>query len=41
VTTTGVRLEYNRKPELLNPEFLAYADSSRDWLTPLAAQPGA
>jgi 3'(2'), 5'-bisphosphate nucleotidase len=36
VSTSGVPLEYNRKPDLLNPEFLAYADSGRDWLRPLA-----
>jgi len=41
VSTTGTRLEYNRKAELLNPEFLAYADRRRDWLAPLARTPAA
>ena len=36
VTTHGTPLEYNRKADLLNPEFLVYADSNRDWLGALA-----
>ncbi len=29
----GTPLQYNRKESLLNPEFLAIADPTRDWLT--------
>jgi 3'(2'), 5'-bisphosphate nucleotidase len=35
VTAAGAPLEYNNKPELLNPDFLAYGDRDRDWLMPL------
>jgi len=28
----GVRLRYNTKPDTLNPNFIVYADRSRDWL---------
>jgi 3'(2'), 5'-bisphosphate nucleotidase len=31
----GQPLRYNAGPRLANPAFLAYADASRDWLTPL------
>jgi 3'(2'), 5'-bisphosphate nucleotidase len=37
VTAAGAPLEYNHKADLLNPEFLVYADRSRDWLAPLAS----
>jgi 3'(2'), 5'-bisphosphate nucleotidase len=32
VDTSGARLRYNTKEELLNPHFLVYADRSRDWV---------
>lgn len=35
VTREGAVLRYNAKDELLNPEFIAFGDSSRDWLAPL------
>jgi 3'(2'), 5'-bisphosphate nucleotidase len=31
----GRPLRYNAGPRLINPSFCAYADASRDWLTPL------
>jgi len=31
VTLENHPLQYNRKPSLLNPEFLVFADSTRDW----------
>jgi 3'(2'), 5'-bisphosphate nucleotidase len=30
-STTGAPLTYNRRPELLNPHFLVYADRERQW----------
>jgi 3'(2'), 5'-bisphosphate nucleotidase len=39
VTTDGAPLAYNRKPALLNPEFLVFADRSRDWLSLLVERP--
>ncbi|MGH8315160.1 MAG: 3'(2'),5'-bisphosphate nucleotidase CysQ family protein, partial [Steroidobacterales bacterium] len=32
VEPSGSPLRYNTKPDLLNPHFLVYGDSSRDWL---------
>jgi 3'(2'), 5'-bisphosphate nucleotidase len=32
VMLDGATLAYNTKPSLINPSFVAYADSSRDWL---------
>ena len=40
VTLDGARLEYNAKPEILNPEFLVFGDASARWPERLAA-PGA
>ncbi len=31
VDLEGVRLRYNTKPSFLNPDFLVYGDSARDW----------
>jgi len=31
INVDGTPLSYNRKESLLNPHFIAYADSSRDW----------
>jgi 3'(2'), 5'-bisphosphate nucleotidase len=36
VTTANEPLRYNAKADILNPEFLVYGDSSRDWTTYLA-----
>jgi 3'(2'), 5'-bisphosphate nucleotidase len=33
VDLAGRPLDYNARPELLNPHFLAYADGSVDWLS--------
>jgi 3'(2'), 5'-bisphosphate nucleotidase len=35
VKLDGAPLEYNTKPDLLNPHFLVYGDRSRDWLRTL------
>lgn len=35
IDTVGRPLGYNSKEHLLNPHFLAFGDSGRDWLTPL------
>jgi 3'(2'), 5'-bisphosphate nucleotidase len=39
VTRDGKPLEYNRKADLLNPEFLVYADPSKGWLGFLGGTP--
>jgi 3'(2'), 5'-bisphosphate nucleotidase len=31
----GRALRYNAKDDLLNPHFLAFGDSTRDWLAPI------
>lgn len=36
VDLEGKSLAYNTKPDLLNPHFVAYGDSSRDWLALLS-----
>jgi 3'(2'), 5'-bisphosphate nucleotidase len=36
VTTDGAPLRYNQKAGLLNPNFLAFGDKTRDWLSLLA-----
>jgi 3'(2'), 5'-bisphosphate nucleotidase len=36
VTTEGTPLRYNQKAGLLNPNFLAFGDRARDWLSLLA-----
>jgi 3'(2'), 5'-bisphosphate nucleotidase len=36
VKLDGKPLDYNAKPELLNPHFLVYGDRSRDWVRALA-----
>jgi 3'(2'), 5'-bisphosphate nucleotidase len=33
IATSGAPLRYNTKADLLNPNFLVYADRSRDWLS--------
>ena len=38
VTRAGLPLEYNCKADLINPDFLVYADISQDWLAPLSSQ---
>ena len=40
VGVDGRPLRYNAGPRLINPSFCAYADASRDWLTPLRAAYG-
>ena len=40
LTLDGKPLEYNRKPSLLNPEFLVIADAERDWLAVFEDYPG-
>ncbi len=39
VTLDGQPMRYNTKASLLNPEFLAIADSSRDWLSLFSTYP--
>jgi 3'(2'), 5'-bisphosphate nucleotidase len=36
VKLDGTPLDYNTKPDLLNPHFLVYGDRSRDWIRVLA-----
>jgi len=35
ITRGGTELAYNTKTDLLNPDFFAFGDQSRDWLEPL------
>jgi 3'(2'), 5'-bisphosphate nucleotidase len=35
IDTSGQALRYNAKDDLLNPYFLAFGDTTRDWLEPI------